>query len=185
MVRQLLASLISLVQGGAALAQNEWTSFNVEGGMLTQLTHTQIQPNTGLECRVRMEDRRYKEDWGPSFSVVLSETGDIRRDAQSEHLVQLSMSVAERDGARVYNMRVQGFPEPQQESPTFLALLGESEEIVLRLSWRDDGTFSYFAFEQGRGLGQGRISEPRVRPSVVIVSASGMSGTFRCERYDV
>jgi len=185
MVRQLLASLVSLAQGGAALAQSDWTSFDVEGGLLTQLIHTEFHPNTGLECRVRMEDRRYKEVWGPSFSIALSETGDIRRDAQGEHLVQLSMSVAERDGARLYNLQVLGFAEPQQDTPTFLALLGVSEEVVLRLSWQEDGTFSYVALEQERGFGQGHISEPRFKPTVVIVAASGMRGTFRCERYDV
>jgi hypothetical protein len=176
--------LLALLFGcRAALGQDRWLQFDVSEGKVSELIHSEFEPNTGLECRLRVMDWRYKDEWGPSFSIVLAEAGDLRRDAKNERFVGLSMTVGEDDNSRVYDVRVRGQEEPKLDTVATVGFLGDPAELVLRLAWRDDGTFSYVVLEQGKGLGEGQVAEPRVKPRVVIVTASGMSGMFSCKRY--
>jgi hypothetical protein len=183
-----LVLLVAVFVGGdVALGQDQWLPFDVGGGMISELVRSELEPNTGIACQLRVTDLRYKEEWGPSFSIVLAEMGDMRRDAQGERFVQLSMTVGERDRARIYRVTAVGVEgEPPPVFPDeFLGLEGDAKDPVLRLAWREDGVFSYSAVERGIGFGHGRVSEARIKPKVVIVSASGMSGTVYCQRYDV
>ena len=168
--------LASLALTMSAHAQER--EFDVDSEKVAAIYHRDLSPNTEISCHLEVTQTRFSGDWGPSFSVILSDSKDVMSQTDEASSVRLTLAIAESSGDRLYSL-VTDRGAKAFDSP-FLGLTGKPKGIVLVLGFRDDGVFAYFASEGMQNFGQGHVIEPSLKPRYAVVVASGMAGTVKC-----
>jgi hypothetical protein len=177
---RLLFALFLVATHSDAQTTDEARRFDVPGGMLQTLFVHELEANTRIECRIRIESTESDRTWSPSFHIVLSEEMDISGESPTNQFVRVGLSFNGADFSRAYkHLTLRG--DEMTVRPAFLGLKGDYETVILSLGYRGDGVFHYYASEDDADYGQGDLHEAGIEPKYAIAVMSGMDANVSCE----
>ena len=153
-------------------------TFDVAGGEVRAIYRFEFSENTSVKCRLTDLEAVPDEQWGPSFSILLSETEDVFTRSDALRFVQLRLGIDADSGRHTYSLIVRLGGD--SHSYDFFGTGGREPEAFSALGFRDEGIFGFRAREGEETFAQGHEVEAGIQPKYATVVASGLAGTVVC-----
>lgn len=154
-----------------------WVPFDVKSGNFLDVFRGDIAIGQFIRCDIGAQQRYTDSDWLPLATIMLSETGDLRRENSDAVYLKLSAVFDEGKTGREYVISTHGMEDSIQSA--FMKVSDPKERIQITMFWEEGSEFLFSAEEAGEDPTIKKIELSDFRPKVFAVSISGLKGFVR------